>query len=196
MSTSPDIKSQFFRYLVARNRPHLDNIKQWLFHPGMRFNSWEKWWGNQGARSAPHEGLDLYSFEDSHGVIKTVDANLRIPAAFGGKIVKIDQDFLGKSIYISHEVFDDRGRQLYSAFGHTVPRDALQIGSIVTEGETIGVISAGSGQKTAIAPHLHITFAWIPVPLDIRDLNWDNLGNNPGITLIDPLSVLKFDSSG
>jgi hypothetical protein len=193
MSNSPDLKSPFFSYLVANNRPDLDNFKQWLFHPGMRFNSLEKWWGDNGARSAPHEGLDLCSFEDANGNIKTLNRHIKVPAAFAGKIVKINPDFLGKSIYISHAIFDERGRQLYSAYGHTAPRDTLDIGSQVAEGETIALISPGSGKKTAITPHLHITWAWIPVSIALHDLNWDNLGKNPDITLIDPLSVLELD---
>jgi murein DD-endopeptidase MepM/ murein hydrolase activator NlpD len=104
--------------------------------------------------------------------------------------VKIDQDFLGQSIYIRHEILSENGRQLYSAYGHTVPLDSLANGQEVVEGEIIGHISGGSGQKTAIAPHVHITFAWMPVPVDPDRLNWENLGNDPGITLIDPLAVL------
>ena len=194
MSKLLDPKSTFLRSLVANNRPDLYNFKRWIFHPGMLFNSLEKWWGNQGIRSVPHEGLDLCSFEEENSSIKTLGPHTKIPAAFAGRIVKIDQDFLGKSIYISHEIFDDRGRQLYSAYGHTDPRDALNIGSQVAEGETIAVVSQGSGKKTTIVPHLHITFAWIPVPIATHDLTWDNLGKNLSITLIDPLSVLELNS--
>lgn len=192
MSTSPDLKSPFFQYLLALNQPHLDNFQKWIFLPGMLFNSLEKWWGNNGARSAPHEGLDLCSFENIQGKRTTLDRRTKIPAAFAGEIVKIDRDFLGKSIYISHEIFDERGRQLYSAYGHTAPKDSLKTGSQVAEGESIGTISNVSGQKLAILPHVHITFAWIPGPIALNDLNWDHLGKNPGITLIDPLSVLEM----
>ncbi len=141
MSNSPDLKSPFFNYLVANNRPHLDNFKEWIFLPGMLFSSLEKWWGDQGRRATPHEGLDLCSFAEVNGSTKNLDHHTKIPAAFAGEIVKIDPDFLGKSIYISHAIFDDRGRQLYSAYGHTTPLDSLKIGSNVAEGETIAVIS-------------------------------------------------------
>ncbi|MGB8992918.1 MAG: M23 family metallopeptidase [Desulfobaccales bacterium] len=191
MATSPNLKSHFFSYLMEHNRPHLDGLQQWIFQPGMLFHAWGKWWGDRGPRPAPHAGLDLYSFADAHGMLHTVDRHINIPAAFAGTIVKIDQDFLGQSIYISHEIWSDRGRQLYSAYGHTAPRHSLQTGEKVAEGEIIGHISGGSGKKTAIAPHVHITFAWMPVPVDPDRLNWENLGNDPGITLIDPLAVLS-----
>ncbi|MHB9074776.1 MAG: hypothetical protein ACYC6G_14765 [Desulfobaccales bacterium] len=160
----------------------------------MLFNSLDKWWGDQGRRATPHEGLDLCSFAEVNGSIKNLGAHTKIPAAFAGEIVKIAPDFLGKSIYISHALFDDRGRQLYSAYGHTIPRDFLQLGSSVAEGETIAVISDLSGKKLSILPHVHITFAWIPAPVDNRVLSWDNLGRNPDMTLIDPLSVLEIYS--
>jgi hypothetical protein len=194
MSNAPEIKSRFFSYLIAHNRPHLDNFKKWSFQPGMLFNSLEKWWGDQGRRATPHEGLDLCSFEDKNGNRKTLDWHIKIPAAFAGEIVKIAPDFLGQSIYISHELFDDGGRQLYSAYGHTIPEDTLKIGSRGAEGQIIAIMSDFSGKKLAIQPHVHITFAWIQVPIVLNDLNWDNLGKNPGMSLIDPLAVLELDS--
>ena len=194
MLNSLDLKSPFFKYLVAINRPHLDNFKEWIFLPGMLFNSLEKWWGDQGRRTTPHEGLDLCSFVEGNGRIKNLDRHTKIPAAFAGEIVKIDLDFLGKSIFISHGIFDERGRQLYLAYGHTAPRDSLGIGSKVTAGETIAVISDPPGKKLSILPHVHITFAWIPPSIATYELNWDNLGKNPGIGLIDPLAVLGLCS--
>jgi Peptidase family M23 len=192
MSNSPDLRSPFFRYLMVNNRPHLDNFKKWIFQPGMLFNSPYKWWGDQGVRSTPHEGLDLYSYEDNHEAIKILDTAIKIPAAFAGEIVKIEPDFLGKSIYISHEIFAGPGRQLFSAYGHTAPLDFIRTGARVAEGETIAVISEGSGKKGSIMPHLHITFAWISTPIALDDLNWGNLGKNPGITPVDPLLVLEL----
>jgi hypothetical protein len=196
MSSSSSLKSTFFKYLVANNRPHLDNFKEWIFFPGMLFNSLEKWWGDGGGRAAPHEGLDLCNFEEIKGQKKSLGPHTKIPAAFAGEIAKIAPDFLGKSIFISHGIFDGLGRQLYSAYGHTAPRASLKVGSNVAEGENLAEISKLPDKKLdlAILPHIHITFAWIPVPIADHDLNWDNLGKNSGITLIDPLSVLELDS--
>ncbi len=177
--------------MVQQNRPQMDGLKKWVFHPGMLFNSPEKWWGDQGTRYTKHEGLDLYSYADANGAIKTVDRHTRIPAAFAGEIVKIDPDFLGKSIYISHEIFSVGGRRLISVYGHTVLRESLSAGQQVAAGEIIGRISVFSDKKTTLVPHLHITFAWVPVQLALNQLDWKNLGADPGITLIDPLSVLS-----
>ncbi len=114
------------------------------------------------------------------------------PAAFAGHIVKIDRDFLGRSIFMSHAIFTADGRQLLSAFGHTLPRESLKIGDHVAAGEMIATISGSIGPKTALAPHVHLTFAWAPVPLPLERLDWKTLAADPGITLIDPLPVISL----
>ena len=142
-----NLKSSFFDYLLASNRPHMAGFKRWLFQPGMLFNSQETWWGEKKPRATPHEGLDLCCFEDLTGQIKQLDKNIKIPATFAGKIVKIDRDFLGKSIYLSHEIFAEDGRQLYTAYGHTEPLAAMQAGKVVEAGEIIAAVSAGPGKS-------------------------------------------------
>jgi murein DD-endopeptidase MepM/ murein hydrolase activator NlpD len=189
---APNLKSSFLVHMVKNNRPHMDGFHQWIFHPGMRFSSWETWWGDKQERPACHEGIDLYSFEDSNGILKTVDENTKIPAAFAGKIVKITNDFLGKSIYIRHEIYTESGRQLYTAYGHTAPLDSLEIGKKVAEGEIIAYIAGFPGKKTSVSPHVHITLAWIPPAIYPDQLNWNYLSHVPTITLIDPLPVIDI----
>ena len=178
-------------FMLAHNRPRMDGFKKWVFHPGMRFQALKQWWGDQGPRAVPHEGLDLYSFETDGGRVKTVDQHTQIPAAFAGRVVKIDRDFLGKSIFMSHAIFTAGGRQLFSAFGHTVPRESLKSGQKVAAGEIIARISGFPGKKTNLLPHVHLTFAWVPADFRAEQLTWKNLGNDSGITLIDPLAVIS-----
>ena len=191
MSPSPEIQSKFMEFMLEHNRPRMDGFKGWVFHPGMRFQALQKWWGDQGPRAVPHEGLDLYSFETSGGRVKTLDQQTQIPAAFAGQVVKIDRDFLGKSIYISHAIYTAGGRQLLSAVGHTIPRDGLKTGQQVAAGEIIAVIAGFPGRKTDIPAHVHLTFAWVPVDVRVGQLTWKNLGHDPGIRLIDPLAVIS-----
>jgi hypothetical protein len=191
MSPSSEIHSKFMEFMVEHNRPRMNGFKEWVFQPGMRFQALEKWWGDQGPRAVPHEGLDLYSFADAGGRVKIVDQQTQIPAAFAGQVVKIDRDFLGKSIYISHAIYTAGGRQLLSAVGHTVPRDGLQTGQPVAAGEIIAAVSGFPGQKSNLPPHVHLTFAWVPVDCRVDQLTWKNLGRDFGITLIDPLAVIS-----
>jgi murein DD-endopeptidase MepM/ murein hydrolase activator NlpD len=190
VATSDNLHSKFMEFMVEHNRPRMDGFRQWVLQPGMRFQAAEKWWGNRGRRPAPHEGLDLYSFEDAAGRRKTVDRHTQIPAAFAGHLVKIHGDFLGKSIFMSHEIFSVGGLRLVSAFGHTVPRDCLKIGQYVAAGEIIGDVAGGAAKPTDLPPHLHLTFAWVAADFSPAQLTWETLGSDPGIILIDPLPVI------
>jgi murein DD-endopeptidase MepM/ murein hydrolase activator NlpD len=178
-------------FMLERNRPRMDGFKRWVFHPGMLFQAPGKWWGDQGLRAVPHEGLDLYSFEVASGRVQTVDYQTLIPVAFAGEVAKIDRDFLGKSIYIRHGIYAEDGRQLLSAVGHTVPGDGLKPGQPVAAGEIIAAVAGFSGKKSSLPPHLHLTFAWVPADFRLEQLTWKNLGHDAGIRLIDPLSVIS-----
>ena len=191
MSPSPEIHSKFMEFMLEHNRPRMDGFQRWLFHPGMLFQAVQKWWEDQGLRAVPHEGLDLYSFEEALGRVQTVDQQTQIPAAFAGQVVKIDQDFLGKSIYIIHAIYTNDGRQLLSAVGHTIPREGLKTGQQVAAGEIIAAVAGFPGKKINLPPHVHLTFAWVPKDFRVDQLTWKNLGHDPGIRLIDPLAVIS-----
>ena len=179
------------QFMVAHNRPRMDGFKRWLFQPGMLFQAEVTWWGDQARRPAPHEGLDLHRFEVTGGVTKALDQHTLIPGAFAGQVVKIERDFLGQSIFMTHAIFADGDRRLLSAFGHTVPRESLQAGAEVAAGEIIATLAGSSGKTKALAPHLHLTFAWVPKDVSPAQLTWKNLGKDPRITLIDPLTVIS-----
>lgn len=184
------IKSKFFDYLLACNETALSGFKSWLFQPGMAFNSGETWWGEKRPRPTPHEGIDLCCFKDGVGQFRQVGPDLQIPATFAGQILKLGRDFLGKSIYLGHEIQAADGRQLCTAYGHTRPLVSLRVGQPVAAGEIIAALAAG--KKTRVPSHLHLTLAWIPVAIDPDRLDWQNLGRDPAITLIDPLSILAL----
>lgn len=181
----------FWEYLLASNKEYLHGFKRWIFQPGMLFNSWEQWWGDKKTRPDAHQGLDICLFEDTDGNIKNVDIHLRIPAAFGGEIVKIEPDFLGQSIYIGHHIFTEDEKQFYTVYGHTAPLPEVIVGKKLAAGELLGEI-ADVPAGTSILPHLHLTLAWIPVAFNPERLNWQNLADDQRITLLDPLSVLAI----
>ncbi len=190
MPPAPAPYSRFFEDLLAHNQPGLAGWQRWLLEPGMRFKSPETWWGEKKPRLTPHEGLDLYAFADAAGQIRYLDENIKIPATFAGRVVKMARDFLGQSIFLSHEILAPDGRQLYTAYGHTRPLAKLKAGQTVAAGEVIATLAAPQGKKPRIPGHLHITLAWIPLSLPADRLTWPNLGSDPGITLLDPWSIL------
>jgi murein DD-endopeptidase MepM/ murein hydrolase activator NlpD len=115
--------------------------------------------------------------------------SIKIPAAFAGTIQKIDDDFLGKSIFVSHEIFDGKIGQLYTIYGHTEPVAGKLYGSVAA-GEIIGVIAHRPGRNSTVLPHLHITVAWVPVRYPLEQLAWEHIGTDRRITLLDPLLIL------
>lgn len=185
-----EIKSSFFEFLLASNDTELADFQQWVYQPGMEFNSRETWWGAKKPRASAHEGVDLCCFADARGQVKELAPHTRIPATFAGEVIKIDPDFLGQSIFLRHEILAPDGRQLYTAYGHTRPAATLAVGQRVAAGEIIAAISAPPGQSARVLPHLHLTLAWMPASIPPERLTWPNLGQDPAITLIDPLAVL------
>jgi hypothetical protein len=190
MSPADNLKSRFIEYLLANNQPYMAGFRKWVFLPGMLFNSSTQWWGGNKPRPTPHEGLDLCWFENARGEVKALNGHTKIPAAFAGRIRKIDQDFLGQSIFMGHELFDEEQRQLHTIYGHTSPDAALAIPGVVAEGVIIGVIADRPGRKTALPAHLHITVAWVPTHFPLEQLTWQNLGRDGRLTLLDPLLIL------
>jgi murein DD-endopeptidase MepM/ murein hydrolase activator NlpD len=185
--------SRFGEDLLAANQGQLAGFRRWVLKPGMLFGAGEQWWGERRRRPTPHEGLDLCCFEDATGRRQRLDSDTRIPATFAGRIIRITPDFLGKSVYLSHEIFSAAGLKLHTIYGHLQPRPALKVGREVAAGEIIGTIAAGPDRpKAPSAPHLHITLAWLPVPLAPERLDWPNLGRDPAITLIDPRPLLSL----
>lgn len=196
MMKGPPLLSSFMRFLREHNRPHLEGFRNWVFRPGMLFQSRQTWWGGKKARPSPHEGLDLCTYEDVHGALRRLEAHSRIPAAFAGTVVKIARDFLGQSIFLAHDLWSPDGRQLVSASGHTAPAASLRPGTAVAAGDIIATLADGSAPNNPTPAHLHITFAWVPTPLDTRRLSWHSLGQDGSITLIDPLPVLGLAPPG
>ncbi len=188
---SSPLDSNFFKDLLAGNQSQMEGFRRWLFQPGMEFAARETWWGARKPRPAPHEGVDLYCFADAAGRISRLDATIQIPATFGGTIARISRDFLGQSIFLRHEIFSADGRQLITAYGHTRPLATLALGQTVAAGEIIGAIAAAPDKNSKIPRHLHVTLAWVSAMLPSASLSWKNLGADPNITLIDPLTILS-----
>jgi hypothetical protein len=186
---NPD--SRFFDFLLKINQPYMINFERWVFYPGMLFNSLDKWWGDKKERKTPHEGIDLCYFKEKNGKISRLHKDIKIPGTFSGSIVKIDDDFLGKSIFLGHNVFSKYQRQLYTVYGHTEPLDSIKAMKEIEAGEIIATIAACHREGIDIHPHLHITFAWVPASINVDHLNWQTLTSNPEIMLIDPLLILS-----
>ena len=179
--------------LVQCNRLREIGFEKWLFYPGMLFSSVEKWWGDRGTRPTAHEGLDICLYRTKDGQICRLTPDTMIPAMYDGRVVRLDDDFLGKSVYVRHEAYDDEGRPFFTIYGHIVPADHIRVGVSLRQGEIFATISAFEKKKVRILPHLHLSVARIPESFPCENLNWSVLGEQEQISLLDPLKLTAHE---
>ena len=193
MLVNPELpmeKTRFSEYLVQRNGLDERGFERWAFYPGMLFNALSKWWGNGGKRERPHEGLDIFFYRDKEGQYHKLGKETAIPVIYGGEVIKIADDFLGKSVYMSHGIYDSNGNQLCTMFGHTRPCIGIQEGKVLGGGDVIAHISDTAREKAGVVPHLHISIAWIPSYLPYNRLDWNTFSDPGMVTLVDPLEII------
>ncbi len=146
-------KSNFTASFMLLNRLERLGFYRWIFHDGMGFRDDVKWWADKGGRPAPHEGVDFCCYENRAGQLLSLSEETLVPVMYDGEVIKIFDDFQGKSILIGHEQYI-LGTRLYSVYGHTRPAAHLTAGSQVAAGEAIGALSSdGKYNHTAPASH-------------------------------------------
>ena len=144
-----------------------------------------------GKRDRPHEGLDLCFYRTKEGDIRYLDEKTKVPAIFTGQIVKVGDDFLGESVFVSHGAYESDGSQLHTIYGHIKPRDHMRPGERLSEGDVIGTIADARKGGGSIPPHLHVSVAWIPNTVRSQELGWQIVGDLAKVVLLDPLSVIE-----
>ena len=189
-SELPPRRTAFNQHLIWRNGLERLGFEQWVFYPGMLFEAEYGWWGDMRRRESPHEGLDLCIYADNEGQRHSLDESTKVPLTYDGEIVKIDDDFLGKSIYVSHGIYDRAGNRLHTIYGHTSPCDEVRRGKAFTEGDIIATIAHAGHGKASIPSHLHMSIAWIPKSITYEGLNWENMSAPGNAILLDPLQVM------
>lgn len=109
---------------------------------------------------------------------------------YNGEVVHIGNDFLGKSLYVNHNIYNDNGNKLYTIYGHASPYYGIDVGKILNEGDVIATI-APIRRKTKILPHLHISTAWLPESFLYEKLDWETINSCNTIILCDPLEFIN-----
>ncbi|KHE90653.1 MAG: hypothetical protein SCABRO_03609 [Candidatus Scalindua brodae] len=149
----------------------------------------ETWWTDNGLRPTPHEGVDLCFYRDNAGKVRRIDNGTKIPVMYTGNIVHTHDDFLGKSIYIKHNINDKIGNALHTIYGHTTPRNRHDTEKRVREGDIIAEVAAVP-ENSKVLPHIHITMAWIHKSLPCKKLNWDTIWTSQSVTICNPLEYI------
>jgi murein DD-endopeptidase MepM/ murein hydrolase activator NlpD len=184
-------KSHFTGSLIRNNIADARDFREWVFCPGMLFNAMDKWWGGRGRRRRPHEGLDLCLYRNQQGRVLRLAEGTLVPAMYDGEVVKIIDDFLGSSVIIDHALPD--AAPFCTVYGHTVLQPGVEEGSRVREGDMIAAIAGTGRSGTGLLPHLHITIGLIPDKTSYDRMDWETIGSQDILTLLDPLDVIGGD---
>ena len=183
---------RFHEMLIEENALDKMGFDRWVFCPGMLFNSMKKWWGDQGQRDFPHEGVDFCLYQDSSERILRIDEKNRIPVIYDGVVKAIFKDYLGQAVIIEHDRLVEDGRKLLSIYAHTHPRPHIRIGVKVYEGDIIASLADTSGSKANIIPHLHFSLGLPSPSLSFDAFFWNIIRKPDLVTLLDPLDVVDI----
>lgn len=157
----------------------------------MLFNAMEKWWPSQGKRQRPHEGLDICLYRDRENRILSLDEKTKIPALYDGVVVRVMDDFIGKSVMVEHRLSDGDHSRFCTIYGHTnVSRD-LHAGSIVKAGDILAFLARPNKVQSNIPPHLHISVGWISDRISYENLDWEIMSTSKALEWLDPLQVIS-----
>lgn len=186
-------QSRFTEFLVRENGLDQTGFKEWVFYPGMLFNSKDKWWGNQGQgkRGKPHEGLDLCLYRDREDRILHLDEKTKIPAMYDGVVVRVMNDFISKSVMMEHRLPESHYPRFCTIYGHTNLPNSLRVGRIVKAGDTLATLARPTKPRTDIPPHLHISLGWILNEISYENLDWEAMTTLKPLQWVDPLQIIS-----
>ena len=189
MPTTLPTPSSFTETFVALNCPEVSACFRWSFQPGMLFQDNVCWW-KPARRTRPHEGVDLCGYHAGIGVrARKVGTDL-VPSLYDGVVVQIDDDFLGKTVWMAHESIRNDKLILFSGLGHITPQETLTENAAIGQGEAVGRI-APRKKDSLLAMHLHCSVFWAPPYLQVERLSWQDLPTSKVIRLFDPLAIIS-----
>ncbi|MGD9332295.1 MAG: M23 family metallopeptidase [Desulfobacterales bacterium] len=185
-------KTRFTERLLAANGIHRNDFQRWVFAPGMRFDSPEKWWGDFGQRDFPHEGIDFCLYRDFSDQVRRLDSRTRIPAMHDGRVKALFTDYLGQAVVMEHEKVLHGHARAISVYAHTRPREGIRPGVVVREGDIIATIADTSQSKARILPHLHFSLGLPSPDLVYEPFEWNHMRDPGLVTLLDPQGLIDW----
>jgi hypothetical protein len=144
-----------------------------------------------GERDTAHEGIDFCYYWTDKGDIHRLQEKTKVPVIFAGQVVNICDDYLGKSVFIRHDLYFSTGSSLYTIYDHIKPDGHLNSGVKLTEGDISGILNNKRKNTGVIPHHIHISIAWIPDNLNPEKFGWQMLGDGKVVMLPDPLDTIK-----
>jgi hypothetical protein len=174
-------------FLVQENHLSERGFRAWVFDPEMLYGAARMWWSDRGRRPLPHEGLDLCLYRGLTPAIRRLDVDTRVPAMYDGSVVRLSDDFIGRSVMVACR-FPDRPGVTYALYGHTRPRPGLAVGQGVRQGEVVAQLAPVTRARSRVWPHLHVSLGWAPEEVAPERLEWGTIPNV--LHLWDPLPAL------
>ena len=182
-------KTSFPDALVQVNALKGRGFHAWLFCPSMLFQSVDTWWGDQKRRDNPHEGLDLLFYCDRRGRTHHLNSETKVPAMYNGQVVRILNDFLGKTIIMGHGALGNEEGVFCTMFGHTKPEENIIEGTTIQEGEVIASLADPLSARSGVKAHLHISMGLLGPSVSYQHLDWRMMGDPASMHFFDPLQV-------
>ncbi|BBO71173.1 hypothetical protein DSCA_51030 [Desulfosarcina alkanivorans] len=185
-------KNRFTEMLIEANGIDAGDFLCWLFHPGMLFASPDKWWGDFGRRDFPHEGIDFCLYRNASGHRCRLDQQTRIPVIGHGVVRAVFADYLGKAVVVEHRNALNGHGTVVAIYAHTRPRNDMQPGVTVKDGDILGTIADTSRSRAGIHPHLHLTLGQPSPDLAYERFTWNTMRDPGLVALLDPLGTIAW----
>ncbi|WP_022664064.1 peptidoglycan DD-metalloendopeptidase family protein [Desulfospira joergensenii] len=180
----------FKTYLSALARANrLGPDTEWLFYPAMLQDSPAKWWDDFAFRHALHEGIDICFYRTGpKRPVKFIQA-LKVPALADGTVLNVCDDFLGRTLVLEHQGFQDSPERIIFTYSHLAPAPGLEPGSRVERGEILARVFDTRLKRSKLPPHLHISCIELPRSIPLDQLNWKLFPRRDKVSLINPVFI-------
>lgn len=174
----------FTRCFLELNGIGATEFKNWVFTPGMLFESQRKWWKVRERRQRPHEGVDLCLYRTIREVVGRLEPGMFVPCLFSGEVISIIEDYMGNSIFVLSPP-----RQIW-AFGHINVDFKLKRGKELEKGEPVGKVIFN--EKNPIPSHIHVSLG-VLLGSPPRKMDWSLMAKEEVIRLIDPMPYITYE---
>jgi hypothetical protein len=105
-------------------------------------------------------------------------------------VVAVFEDFMGSTVAVRHPAMNEQGWRLISLYAHVRP--LVECGAQVSAGAPLAAVAFGKVRGSSAPPdHLHLSLGWLAPGWPATELRWPSLWSNPGIQLIDPISLIQ-----
>jgi hypothetical protein len=161
-------------------------FESWNFHRGMFFGDHAEWWGDGNRRRTLHEGIDFAEGYQPDLTRRSIPEGTPVRALADGEIVAILDDYLNKTVVVSHQkIRNGEGDSFFTFYSHIHP--AGNTLRPVAQGQELGHVA--TSRNVGAPAHLHLTGAWIPESIHASAITMDMIN-----AAFMPIVLINFNS--